>query len=95
MLTLRSQLNAAATEGEIYQYVAQGFKSFEQAAHAMNGQSAKTGETMSKAEDDDPSGRVRPPHNALQSKEMSNAMGIVLGNGRCLDFEPLEGAVDR
>ncbi|CAM9901202.1 unnamed protein product [Ectocarpus fasciculatus] len=90
------QLNKAATEGEIYRYVAQCVKSFEQAVHATaNEQSGKTGETMSEAEDDGPSDRVRPPDSALQSKEMANAMGTVLSNGRCLDVEPLEEVVDR
>ncbi|CAM9615713.1 unnamed protein product [Ectocarpus fasciculatus] len=90
------QLNAAASEGEIYRYVAQSFKAFEQASHKIaNEQSAKPGGSLWKTERDGRSGNVRPSNNALLCKEISNSMGTALGNGRCIDFEPLETAVDR
>lgn len=92
----RSQLNAAATEGEIYRYVAQSFKAFEQASHAIaNEQSAKPGGSLTEADRDGRSGGVRPSDNALLCKEISSSMGTALRNGRCIDFERLEAAVDR
>ncbi|CBJ32794.1 expressed unknown protein [Ectocarpus siliculosus] len=90
------QLNEAATEGEIYQHVAQSFKAFEQASHAIaSAQMWKPRETQSEAEGDGRSERVRPSDNPLLCMAISNAMGTVLQSGRCLDFEPLEATVDR
>ncbi|CAM9538320.1 unnamed protein product [Ectocarpus sp. 8 AP-2014] len=92
----RFQLSAAATEGEMYRYVAQSFKAFEQASHAIaNEQSAKPGGRPSEGDRDDRSGSVRPSDSSLLCREISSSMGTVLGNGRCIDFEPLEEAVDR
>ncbi|CAM9497763.1 unnamed protein product, partial [Ectocarpus sp. 13 AM-2016] len=90
------QLSAAATEGEIYRYVAQSFKAFEQASHAVaNDQSSKPGGRLSQGDRDDRSGSVRPSDNSLLCREISSSLGTVLGKGRCIDFEPLEEAVDR
>lgn len=97
LLTLRSQLNRAATEGEIYRYVAHTFKAFQHAFHALTKErGVKTGETLCEAERDGRSDRVRPSEKALLlRKEISNSLGVLLGNGGCPDFEPLELAIDR
>lgn len=94
--TWRFQLSAAATEGEIYRYVAQSFKAFEQSSHAIaNEQSAKPGGRLSEGDRDDRSGSVHPSDNSLLCRGISSSMGTALGNGCCIDFEPLEEAVDR
>ncbi|CAM9899503.1 unnamed protein product [Ectocarpus fasciculatus] len=91
-----SQLNGAATEGEIYQHVAQSFKAFEQASHAKaNAQMSKIRESQSEAERDGPSESVLQSDDALLCTALANAMGTLLANGRCIDFEPLEATVDR
>ncbi|CAM9112194.1 unnamed protein product [Ectocarpus sp. 13 AM-2016] len=90
------QLSAAATEGEIYRYVAQSFKAFEQASHAIaNEQSADPGGRLNEGDRDYRSGSVRPSDNSLLCREISSSLGTALRNGRCIDFEPLEEAVDR
>ncbi|CAN0100861.1 unnamed protein product, partial [Ectocarpus sp. 12 AP-2014] len=89
------QLNEAATEGEIYRYVAQSLKAFEQGSHAIaNEQRVKTGETPCEDERDGRSSDTRPSERALLPTEISNAMSTLMGSGGCTEFGPLQGVID-
>lgn len=95
LLTLRSQFSEAATEGEIFGYVAHSFKAFEQASHAIaREQSSKTPVNLRESERGGVSDRIRPSQRALLPREISKAVGLLLDDGRFPDFEPLEGAVN-
>ncbi|CBN75400.1 hypothetical protein Esi_0093_0019 [Ectocarpus siliculosus] len=89
------QLNEAATEGEIYRYVAQSLKAFEQGTHAIaNEQRVKAGETPCEDERDGRSNGARPSRRALLPTEISNAMSTLMGSGGCTEFGPLQGVMD-
>lgn len=95
-LALPSQLSDVAAEGELYKYVAQSFKAFEQAfQQKAYQQSARDVETLGEAEGHGESDRNRRPASAFLPGEISEAMGTVFGDRNLLVFEPLEEAVDR
>ncbi|CAN0314629.1 unnamed protein product, partial [Ectocarpus fasciculatus] len=90
------QLADVAAEGELYQYVCQSFKAFEQAfQQKAYKKSARDAKTPGEAERHGRSDRNRRPASALLPGEISEAMGTVFGKGNLLVFEPLEEAVDR
>ncbi|CAM9299056.1 unnamed protein product [Ectocarpus sp. 8 AP-2014] len=90
------QLADVAAEGELYKYIAQSFKAFEQAFQQKAfKQSARDVETPGETEGHGESDRNRRPPSALLPGEISEAMGTVFGDGNLLVFEPLEEAVDR
>ncbi|CAM9492008.1 unnamed protein product [Ectocarpus fasciculatus] len=91
------QLNEAATEVELYIYVAQSFRAYEQAVHAKAIiQSATACDHLCEAASDGRSDTavLRSDH-VLLPREVADAMETVFGSGKYLDFEPLEEAVDR
>ncbi|CAM9773270.1 unnamed protein product [Ectocarpus sp. 8 AP-2014] len=90
------QLKEAATEVELYQYVAQSFRAFEQSVHVTASiNSATAGDHLCEAAADGRSDTLLRSDHVLLPGEVANAMGTVLANGNFLDFEPLEEAVDR
>ncbi|CAN0029861.1 unnamed protein product [Ectocarpus fasciculatus] len=90
------QLKEAATKGEIYRFVSQSLKAFEQGSHAIaKEQSITRGEAAFKAGRDGRSDGARPSPNDLLPNDVSTALVTLVGQGDCPDFEPLEGAVDR
>ncbi|CAM9574729.1 unnamed protein product [Ectocarpus fasciculatus] len=90
------QLNKAATEVELYQYVAQSLRAFEQAVHTQAIiQSATACEHLCEVVSDGRSDTVLRSDHVLLPREVAEAMGTVLGTENCLNFEPLEEAVDR
>ncbi|CAN0090205.1 unnamed protein product [Ectocarpus sp. 4 AP-2014] len=95
-LALPSQLADVAAEGELYKYIAQSFKAFEQAfQQKAYKQSAKNVETPGEDEGHGESDRNRRPASAFLPGEISEAMGTVFGDRNLLVFEPLQEAVDR
>lgn len=96
LLTPQSQLKEAATEVELYQYVAQSFRAFEQTVHVTASiNSATAGDHLCEAASDGRSDTLLRSDHVLLPGEVANAMGTVLASGNFLDFEPLEEAVDR
>lgn len=96
LLTLQSQLNEAATEVEMYLYVAQSFRAFEQALHAKTkDQSTMARENLCEAASGATPDSVRRPEKVLRPGEVSDAIGTMVGTVSGIDFEPLQEAVDR
>ncbi|CAM9645579.1 unnamed protein product, partial [Ectocarpus sp. 13 AM-2016] len=90
-----AQLNEAAPEGEIYWYVAQSLKAFEQSSYAIaNEQTVKTGEAPCEIERDGRPNRARPSERALLPTEISNAMSTLIESGGCTEFGPLQEVID-
>ncbi|CAB1111404.1 unnamed protein product [Ectocarpus sp. CCAP 1310/34] len=90
------QLKEAATEVELYQFVAQSFRAFEQTVHETASiNSAKAGDHLCEAAADGRSDTLLRSDHVLLPGEVANAMGTVSASGNFLDFEPLEEAVDR
>ncbi|CBN75398.1 expressed unknown protein [Ectocarpus siliculosus] len=90
------QLKEAATEVELYQYVAQSFRAFEQTVHVTASiNSATAGDHLCQAASDGRSDTLLQSDHVLLPGEVANAMGTVSASGNFLDFEPLEEAVDR
>lgn len=95
-LAHRSQLAGVAAEGELYRYVSQSFKAFEQAfQQKAYKQSARHVEILGEDVRHGRSDRNRRPASAFLPGEISEAMGTVFGDRNLLVFEPLEEAVDR
>ncbi|CAM9841362.1 unnamed protein product, partial [Ectocarpus sp. 8 AP-2014] len=89
------QLKEAATEIELYQYVAQSFRAFEQSVHVTASIiSATAGDHLCEAAADGRSDTPLRSDHVLLPGEVANAMGTVLAKN-FLDFEPLEEAVNR
>ncbi|CAN0382667.1 unnamed protein product [Ectocarpus sp. 12 AP-2014] len=90
------QLNETATEVELYQYIAQSFRAFEQTVHVTASiNSATAGDHLCEAASDGRSDTVLRSADVLLPGEVANAMGTVLASGNFLDFESLEEAIDR
>ncbi|CAM9529251.1 unnamed protein product, partial [Ectocarpus sp. 12 AP-2014] len=94
--TTPPQLNEAVTEAELYQYVAQAYRAYEQILHeTVTKQNATTCETLCEAASDGTSDGARGAHHVLLPQEVSEAIGTVLESVSGLSFEPLEEAIDR
>ncbi|CAN0351208.1 unnamed protein product [Ectocarpus sp. 6 AP-2014] len=90
------QLNEAATEIELYQYVAQSYRAYEQILHQLaSNQIATTCENQCDAESDRGLDSGLRSDHVLLPREVSGAIGTYFESVRCLSFEPLEEAVDR
>ncbi|CBN75396.1 expressed unknown protein [Ectocarpus siliculosus] len=90
------QLKEAATEVDLYQYVAQSYRAYEQILHQLpSKQIATTCENPCDAESDRGSDSGRRSDHVFLPREVSDAIGTYLESVRCLSFEPLEEAVDR
>ncbi|CAM9151229.1 unnamed protein product [Ectocarpus sp. 8 AP-2014] len=89
------QLNEAVTEVELYQYVAQSYRAYEQILHeTVTKQNATACETSCEAAPDGRSDGVRGADHVLLPQEVSEAIGTVFESVSGLSFEPLEEAVD-
>ncbi|CAM9113851.1 unnamed protein product [Ectocarpus sp. 8 AP-2014] len=89
------QLNEAVTEVELYQYVAQSYRAYEQILHeTVTKQNATACETSREAAPDGRSDGVREADRVLLPQEVSEAIGTVFESVSGLSFEPLEEAVD-
>ncbi|CAM9743441.1 unnamed protein product [Ectocarpus sp. 6 AP-2014] len=89
------QLSVVATEAELYRYVAQSCRAFERAVYTTaTEQSARGGDMCDSESHGRPDG-VRASPQDFMAGDLSNAMGVLLENGSCIHFEPLEEAVDR
>ncbi|CAM9379091.1 unnamed protein product [Ectocarpus fasciculatus] len=96
MLTVQSQLNEAATEIELYQYVAQTYKAFENIVHrTASNQIATTCENLCDAESDRGSDAVRRFNHVLLPREVSGAIRTASEELSGLSPEPLQEAADR
>ncbi|CAM9421108.1 unnamed protein product [Ectocarpus sp. 12 AP-2014] len=90
------QLNEAATEVELYQYVAQSYRAYEQILHQLaSNQIATTCETRRDAESDRGSDSALRSDHVFLPGEVSDAIGTYLESVSCLSFEPLEEAAGR
>ncbi|CAN0406817.1 unnamed protein product, partial [Ectocarpus sp. 8 AP-2014] len=84
------------TEVELYQYVAQSYRAYEQILHQIaSNQIATTCENLCDAESDRGSDSDLRSDHVFLPREVSDAIGTYLESVRCLSFEPLEEAVDR
>ncbi|CAN0213817.1 unnamed protein product [Scytosiphon promiscuus] len=86
------QLGEVLTERDLYQFVAESFRVFHQAAYTRAHKRCDG--------DPDPHCPGGPANETcrpddIPSREVSEAMAEVLGTGNCPDFEPLEGTIDR
>ncbi|CAM9849229.1 unnamed protein product, partial [Ectocarpus fasciculatus] len=90
------QLNEAATEIELFQYVAQTHKAFETVIHhTASTQITTTCENLCDAGSDRGSDAVRRLDRVLLPQELSDAIGTVLQDANGLSVEPLQEAADR
>ncbi|CAN0168140.1 unnamed protein product [Scytosiphon promiscuus] len=85
-------LDNVATEGDLYQFVAQSFRAFDQAIYAKARR--RCAGDLDHYYSDGPSHRNFDPDDPLL-EEVSEAMAEVLRTESSLDFEPLQEAVDR
>ncbi|CAN0364964.1 unnamed protein product [Ectocarpus sp. 6 AP-2014] len=90
------QLKGAITEVELYQYVAQSYRAYEQILHQIaSNQIATTRENVCDEEFGRESDSVLQSNHVFQPREVSDAIGTFLKSVSGLSFEPVEEAVDR
>ncbi|CAM9752876.1 unnamed protein product [Ectocarpus fasciculatus] len=90
------QLNEAATEAELYLYVAQSYIVYEQILHeTVTKQSAMVFNSLYEAVSDGRSDGVRGVDQVFLPQELSDGIDKMWGSVGGLSFEPLERAVDR
>ncbi|CAM9578735.1 unnamed protein product, partial [Ectocarpus sp. 4 AP-2014] len=90
------QLKEAAMEVELYQYVAQSYRAYEQILHQIaSNQIATMCENVCDEEFDAESDSVLQSGHVFLPREVSDAIGTCLKSVSGLSFEPLEEAVDR
>ncbi|CAM9696229.1 unnamed protein product [Ectocarpus fasciculatus] len=90
------QLNGAATEVELYRYVAQSYRAFEVIVHqTASNQIATPCDNLCEAESDRGSDAALQLDLVLLPREVSDAIGTVLEGVSGLSLEPLQEAADR
>ncbi|CAM9169205.1 unnamed protein product [Ectocarpus sp. 8 AP-2014] len=90
------QLKEAATEVELYQYVAQSCRAYEQVLYqTASNRIATTCENLCDAESDRGSDKVLRSDYVFQPQEVSDAIETCSERVSGVSFEPLEEAVDR
>lgn len=90
-------MNGAATEPELYQYVMQSFRAFEQAVFSkVVNENAAYRKRLDEAElAGEGSGDTRRPNETPQPQEIADAMASVMRDDGGFQFLSLQEAVDR